>query len=464
MKNKKFNIIIVGSGFAGIVAAGILSNKGLSVLIVDEYSNPGGQLLRKISQTLGKNRNYRPDYIKRSGNRFLEKLKGRDIEILNNSSVIGIYDNNEILLESKNERVIRFNFDHIIFATGARERFLPFKGWTLPGVFSTGMAQVLMKSYGVLPAKKLYIYGSGLFLFSAAYELLKNGAEVGALFEMSGMRDKIRLFPSLIHAPSKVVEGVRYISKIFLSGVPVRYKRRVVEARGDGTLKEIVVAKSDNRGKIVSGSEKIIKTDSLAIGHGFSPNIELPSLAGCELEFLRELGGWIVKVNNEMETSIKQIYAAGETTGIGGALKSVNEGKIAANSILKNCGILDESIFKKKEKKLLRERRHNLEFAYLFNSLYGINKGDIEMIPDDTVICRCEDVKMSDLRKTIKEGFITPGALKISVRAGMGNCQGRTCGPLIYDLLNFSSGCEIREPFSTRPPLKPVKIANLAKE
>ncbi len=464
LKNNRYNVIIVGSGFAGIVSADILSGHGLSVLLVDENFHSGGQLLRKISDELGDSKKHRNTYIKRLGNRFLDKLKKNRIEILKRSVVLGIYDKNEMLIEVDNKKVEKFYYDNLIFATGARERFLPFKGWTLPGVISTGMSQVLMKSYGVLPSKRVLVAGSGLFLFSVTYELLKNGAKVISVLESTPFMNKVKLLPSLIHAPSKAAEGILYMSKIVSSGVSIKYNTRVLEARGSNVLEEVVIAKTDRNGNIKNGSEKIIKTDSLAIGFGFSPNVELPSLAGCKLEFNRSLGGWIVKVDDEMKTSVDGIFSAGEITGVGGALKSINEGKIAAFSILREMQKISEKDFNKQNGKLLKERKNNLIFSKYFNTLYGIRAKDLDIISDDTVICRCEDVSMGEIRSAVKEGFVTPGALKLSVRAGMGNCQGRTCGPLIYDLLDLSSQDHPKEPFSTRPPVKPVRVKKLVQE
>jgi len=461
LNNKKYNVVIVGSGFSGIAAANRLIGNGLSILLVDENLHIGGQLLRKLPEKLGLDKNYRPDYVKRIGNGFIEGIKSGEIDILNNSSVIGIYDNKEILIEIEKERIRSIDFDAILFATGARERYLPFKGWTLPGVFSAGMAQVLMKSSGVLPSKNVVVGGSGLFLFSAAYEFIKNGAKVRAVMESTGVSGKIKLLPVLLHNFSKITEGIRYVGKIGLAGVPIKFNRRIIEARGRESLEEVVIGKTDSEGKIVIGSEKIVETDGFAYSYGFVPNVELPNLAGCKLSFDKDLGGWIVNVNDNMESGISGVYCAGEVTGVGGALKSINEGLTASISILELFDKGNE--FKEEKKKLIKKRKHHLNFAKLFNSLYGIRKSEISEIPDETIICRCEDVKMGDIRKAVKDGFTSPGALKISLRTGMGNCQGRTCGPLIYDIFSelFLPEDNHFTIFSKRPPVKPVKIGVL---
>ncbi len=461
--NSKYNVIIIGSGFAGIVAADILAEHDLSILLIDENIHIGGQLLRKIPEELGEYSKYKPEKIKKIGFRFVDKVKNNKIEILNKTALIGVYENNEILIESARKKTLSLKYDILLFATGARERFLPFKGWTLPGVYSTGMLQVLMKSSGVLPAKKMLIAGSGLFLFAAGYEFLKNGGKLQGIMEQSGFLNKVKFLPQLSHQFAKFAEGGKFLARIYLSGVPVKYRRKVIEARGDKYLEEVVVGKVDNKGGLISGTEKTYKTNALAVGYGFVPNIEAPQLAGCKLEYAQEKGGWTVKVNDSLETSVENILAAGEITGVGGAFKSINEGKIAAYSILNKLEIESEKTTAPLLKKLTKERKHHLSFVKCFNSLYDIKKQSILEIPDETIICRCENITMKSIKETINMGCNDPNSLKMSVRCSMGQCQGRTCAPVIYDILHSLCDKSHEEIglYSVRPPFKPVSIAAL---
>lgn len=463
-KEIKTNVVIVGSGFSGAVAADILADHGLDILLVDENIHLGGQLLRKIPPELGDYSSYRPDHVKKIGFRFVENIKKKKITIMNRTGLIGIYPENRLLLESEQKEVIPVSYDVLLFATGARERFLPFKGWTLPGVYSTGLVQVMMKSSGVMPDKKILIAGSGLFLFSVGFEFLKNKGKVLGILEQTGMMDKVKMLPLLFHQFSKFAEGGKFLSRIYLSGVPVKYRRKVVEARGNGCLEEVVVGKVDADGRLIEGTEKIYKTNTLAVGFGFVPNVEGPHLAGCELEFADSKGGWIVKVNDRLETSVENILAAGEITGVGGAFKSINEGKIAAYTILNKFEKIGEEEYLAHLRKLTKERAHHMEFVHYFNSLYRIPGGAVESIPDDTVVCRCEDITMGAIREGIVDGFTSARALKTAVRTSMGNCQGRTCGPVIYDILSIlgKQSPESIGPFHTRPPLKPVSIQALS--
>ena len=460
----RYDVVIVGSGFSGIAAAGILAEHRLTILLVDENIHIGGQLLRKIPEQLGEYSAYRPDHIKKLGFRFVDQVKKQQIKIMNRTGVVGIYPGNRLMLESQRKEIHEVTGEILLFATGARERFLPFNGWTLPGIYSTGMVQVLMKSSGVLPSRKILIAGSGLFLFSVGYEFLKNKGRVQAILEQTGMMDKIKLLPLLFHQFSKFAEGAKFLSKIYLSGVPVRYRQKIVAARGKGALEEVVVGKVDAAGKLIEGTEKIVKTGALAVGYGFVPNIEGPHLAGCQLEFSQAKGGWIVKVDDSLQTSVANVLAAGEITGVGGALKSIAEGKIAALTILKKFEKIHENEYRRQLKTLTRERKRHLEFVHYFNSLYRIPGGALLDIPDDTVVCRCEDITMGDIKKGIAAGYINPQALKSGMRVSMGNCQGRTCSPVVYDILSLLTGqsLEAMGPFKARPPLKPISIQALA--
>lgn len=464
-KEKKYNVVIVGSGFSGAVAADILADHGLDILLVDENIHLGGQLLRKIPPELGDHSSYRPDHVKKIGFRFVENIKNKKITILNRTCMVGIYPDNRLLLESERKEVFAVSYDVLLFATGARERFLPFKGWTLPGVYSTGLVQVMMKSSGVLPDREMLIAGSGLFLFSVGYEFLKNKGKLLGIMEQTGMMDKVKMLPLLFHQFSKFAEGGKFLSRIYLSGVPVKYRRAVVEARGKDSLEGVVVGKVDSDGRLIEGTEKIYKTGTLGVGYGFVPNVEGPQLAGCDLEYSDSKGGWIVKVNGALETSVENILAAGEITGVGGAFKSINEGRIAALTILDKFEKVGKEDYLRQLKRLTKERKHHMEFVHYFNSLYKIPGGAVEVIPDDTVICRCEDITMGAVKEGLGMGFNTPRALKTAVRTSMGNCQGRTCGPVIYDILSIL-GKQEREsigPFLVRPPLKPVSIGAMAK-
>ena len=84
---------------------------------------------------------------------------------------------------------------------------------------------------------------------------------------------------------------------------------------------------------------------------------------------------------------------------------------------------------------------------------------------DNTLVCRCEDITLNDIRKAIAEGYSTIDEIKRVTRAGMGPCQGRTCRLLIAQELSrhFRIPMEEMQMPTFRPPIKPVKLGSFVK-
>ncbi|MCJ7596968.1 MAG: FAD-dependent oxidoreductase [Desulfobacterales bacterium] len=460
MHPRRFEVVIVGSGYAGIVAAHKLADHRVRVLLLDENVRPGGQFLRSYPQAWSAERPCASDRWTGMGLRLIDRLRQKGVEIMNRTRVLGFYDQGEILVEEDEKRVFTLRPEIILFATGAREKFLPFKGWTLPGVISTGAVQILLKNFGILASREILIGGSGFFLVAVACQFLKNGGRVRSVLDEGSMLSPIPTARVLFKHLPKFLEGAGYLSRTFFSGVPLRSRTRIVEARGEKGLEGVVTSRLNRMGDLIEGSERIYPLDTLAVGFGFCPNIELPQLAGCELEYEEDKGGWIVRVEEGLQTSVENIFAAGEITGIGGARKSIAEGCISALSILCKLGKKAEN---KSLLRLKKERMEHMEFGKYFNDRCKIPRRAVASIPDETVVCRCEDVRMGEIRKAVQEGAHTPEALKRALRIGMGNCQGKICGPILYDILSLYTRRPAEEipPFSVRSPIKPLAIRSL---
>jgi NADPH-dependent 2,4-dienoyl-CoA reductase/sulfur reductase-like enzyme/bacterioferritin-associated ferredoxin len=460
MKPKDCDVVVVGSGIAGIAAARKMADSHLRILLLDENPRAGGQILRSLPKPMKTEKSYRFDRWIKAGQAVMDHLRDKKIIFMNRATVLGMDGERELLIEEKGAKTFSIKPRAILFATGARERFLPFKGWTLPGVLSTGAVQILMKSAGIIPSREILIGGAGLFLFTVAYEFVRSRGRVLAVLEQGFMLRKMPSLSLLFSHSSKFAEGSRYLGRLILSRVPVRHRTVIVEARGERFLEEVVTARVDHSGRLLQGSERVYRTPTLAIGYGFVPNIELPQVAGCALTYDGTLGGWIVKVTNGLETTKENIFAAGEITGIGGARKSLIEGHISGMSILQKLG---KRVEKESLSRLKEERRKHFCFGRYFSGLYEIPDHAIASIADEAVVCRCEDLTMGDIRKAISEGHHTPGAIKKALRLGMGNCQGRICGPILHDVLSLYIDRPRREPppFSVRTPVKPVRISTL---
>lgn len=463
--NKRYHVIIVGGGVGGMAAANLLSGHGLRILVVDENSHMGGQLLRKQPHGRQTSRRLEPDRIKHMGMRLVEQLGEESFNILNDAQVLGIYPEHTLLVEERRSRVSEYRADALILATGARERQLPFKGWDLPGVISTGAAQILMKSSGVLPGRNTLIGGCGPLMLVLAAEITANGGKVHAVLDQNGAAEKLNAFTAGRSVWPKLLEGAVYLSRLAAARVPLKQRMRVIEARGSDHLERVVAARVDADGAIIQGTERVFVTDTLAVGYGFSPNIELPQQAGCDVSHAIDKGGWHVEVGNTMATSVDGVYAVGETTGIGGAGKSLVEGQIAAWDLLFKLGRVNRKTHEKHLRSLLCQRRQQLRYGRFLNRLCRLRPGCYEGIPDDTLVCRCEEITMGEIRRQVKNGFTTISGIKKAARCGMGHCQGRICGPILSDMIGaFTQRPPAAVGITTaRAPVKTVPLGALAR-
>jgi D-hydroxyproline dehydrogenase subunit alpha len=475
----KYHVVIVGSGIGGISAAQTLAGHGLDILLIDENAHPGGQLLRKSETSSRRFFNFKPDMVKTKGFSLIKKVNDAcsEIDRIHQAQVLGIFNDRRLLIHTEGNKnqniprvknqnsgqVIEVQAEHLILATGARERYLPFKGWTLPGVMSLGAAQILMKSYGVLPAFHTVIAGSSPLMMVLASEILNNKGKVAAVLDENPFRKKLRFLPLIQHHWPKLLEGAFYTAQMMYCRVPMVNQTRVIEAQGKENLASVIVAKTTLDGHVITGTETKYPAQALTVGYGFVPNIELAVQAGCDVEYHTTGGGWIVTVDKNLESSVNSIYAVGEITGIAGGKKSHIQGKLAAISVLKK---FDKLNFKNKRSSLLTQVKqlHFLNhkqavYAAFLNHLCRLPQVAYSQIPDDTLICRCENITMGTIKKAIEQGFITSGGLKKATRCGMGRCQGRICGTIIFDIITALTK---KNPYDIGPSLSRAPVKNVA--
>ena len=464
MAAKRVHVAIVGGGLAGAAAAELLAGHGARVLVLDDNLRPGGQYLRDSPQA----GSGWTDRIRRRGLKLLDRLALSGVDFRSRVEVLGIENGFELLVADGNGVLFTVNSERILLATGARERFIPFKGWTLPGVMATGAVQILIKQSGILPARETLVAGAGLFLTAVARDIQKSGGSVSAVLDETSFSKRVPPPGILARQFAKFAQGGAMLARLRLGGTSIRNGTRILEARGENGLREVVAARVDKEGTVIPGSETIYPVSCLAVGFGFTANIELAQLAGCGLAFNSELGGWVVKVNENLETSVDGIHAAGEITAIGGAAKSLTEGRLAGLAILERMGLLKSDAMREELSALKKMRHRLMAFARYFNSQQTFPPeylaGWIRSLPNEMTVCRCEEVNLGDVRRAVAEGFDTPAAVKKATRCGMGICQGSTCKTILLDVLAALTGKPLSHiPLpSVRMPVKPVYLGTLA--
>ena len=415
-----FQALVVGSGPAGIAAAVCAAEHGLSVGLVDDNPNPGGQIWRSKAET----RNVADVRNISNESEWQKRLFAASITRLQGWSVFDNPSTSTLRAERRGEAA-DFRYKTLILATGARERFLPFPGWTLPNVMGVGAIQAMMKSGLPMRGKRVVVAGSGPLLLAVASALRAAGAIVECICEQTSISGLLPFALTLMATPEKIIEGLRY--KAASWNIPFYTSSWPVKASGDGQLRSVTLS--------IHGKIKTITCDYLACGFHLVPNVELPLLLGCKLA-----NGSVV-VNEWQQTSVPGIFCAGEPTGIGGLELSLIEGQIAG---LTAAGRQD------KARGLFTQRKKYLGFAERLAKAFAL-RPDLKSLPDDgTLLCRCEDVPYGAVRQ-----LSDWRAAKLHTRCGMGPCQGRICGSATEFLLGWNMD-------SVRPPIFPALISSLA--
>ena len=414
------DVAVIGAGPAGIAAASVIAEAGRQVVLIDESSTVGGQIWRhRVGAP--------PPCAARP---WIARLLRCGATIVGESTVVDVRDDTgrsrfEIVAE---RGVVPLVVDAgtLVLATGARERFLPFPGWTLPGVVGIGGAQALLKGGLPVAGKRVVIAGSGPLLLPVAASLVAAGAKLLLVAEQAPHARVMQFARGLWRRPQALVQAARY--RAGFRGTPYAAGTWVTSARGEGKVEEVTVADGKR--------EFTLPCDMLCAGFGLVPNIRLARLAGCETSSGR------VAVDEQQRTSHARIYAAGEATGIGGVGQAIVEARIAASAILGHAV----------PRRLTRTRAASATLAEAMDRTFALRDELRHLAIPDTIVCRCEDVPLGALRPE----WSTREA-KLYTRVGMGACQGRVCGTTLEFLYAWPAD-------STRLPVAPALVSTLLHE
>jgi thioredoxin reductase/Fe-S-cluster-containing hydrogenase component 2 len=316
---KNYNLVIIGSGPAGLCAAIEASNYIENILIIDENITPGGQLNKQTHMFFGNEEYYAGVRGFEIAKILVDKVKSsKNIELLLETTVTAIYENNEILYY-KDEKLTRISSKSIIVATGASEKILTFPGSDLPGVYGAGAVQTLMNEYLVKPGNDVLMIGAGNIGLIVSYQMLQAGINVKALVEASA-----NIGGYLVHA-----------NKLKRHQVPIYTKHTIKNAFGNEKVEYATICEVDDNFNIIEGTDKIIKVDTICIAAGLTPLTDLLHHAKVEIKYNHYLGGYVAKHDKNLQTSNPSIFIAGDVSGIEEATTAMIEGKIAGlNSCL----------------------------------------------------------------------------------------------------------------------------------
>jgi len=413
--NSQFDVIVVGGGPAGISSAVSAAQSGKRVAIADDNPALGGQIWR--GETV---------HSDPAARAWISKLRESSVQLFPGTRVFDQPVPGTLNAETLDGRVA-FDYGKLILATGARERFLPFPGWTLQNVMGAGALQALVKAGLPIQGKRVVVAGTGPLLLAVASYLKKHGAIVVAVCEQASRASLAAFALGLFAHPGKIAQAWELRGE--LAGVDLLTSAWPLTAAGNQILESVVI--SSKR------TPKRIACDYLACGFHLVPNTELASLVGCRLE------GGFVQVDDLQNTSVPNVFCAGEPTGIGGVDLALLEGQIAG---------LAAGGHRAAAENLRKQRAKLRSFARSLEKTFQLRPELKRLTTPETIVCRCEDVTLSKLRP-----HGSWRAAKLQSRCGMGPCQGRICGPATQFLLGWAAE-------SVRPPVLPVKLRNLTYE
>lgn len=455
--------VIVGAGPAGIAAARELLKHGSRVILFEEMSAPGGQYYRQHTTAHSVSRGSELDERASEGASALGQLVGDGVTVRCNTLAWGIFPGNQLAIYD-GDQVDLVHADAIVLAPGAIEAVAAFPGWTLPGVMTAGGVQSLLTREAILAGQRFVVAGTGPLLLAVAVEINEAGGQVVAVVEGATTGAPLRHIHHFLRQMRRVQAGLDYRRTLERQGTEVLTGHTVLAARGDGQVSEVVVARINKDWQVVPGTELTFAVDALCLHYGFVASVELARMAGCEVAYAPERGGWYVSHDAGMRTTQPGIYVAGQAAGIGGADLAAATGRLAGLTVVHDLGKIDERTYASAVKDVQREINRAREFATVLNTVYRMAPAIADLITPDTTVCRCEEVAATEVEAAIQEGARTLNDVKRRTRCGMGRCQGRVCTPVLTTLLQRRAGVTPPEAelITARPPVKPIPLAALA--
>lgn len=410
----RFDVIVVGAGPAGLSAAAAACEQGRSVLLLDSAPRPGGQFWRHRAGS-------EPPALQR----LLKRLDRVDYRP--ESPVWFVEPGFGVHTPAQS-----YTAERLVLATGAYDRVIPFPGWDLPGVVTAGGAQALLKGQGVAIGRRVVVAGAGPFLLPVAVGLARAGVEVVGVFEAGRPARYLRHAGAM----AKSLEALGYGISLLRHRIPYHTGQFVTAAHGSGRLEAVTVG------------GRTLECDALAVGYGFTPQVELAVALGCETT-LDSDGSLVVS------RGVPGLFVAGEITGVGGAVLAAVEGTLAGLAAADRPA----------PNRLLRKQESLRRFASTMAAIHPVPPLEF---PDDVVVCRCEGVTAGAIRAAIAEsGAVDTRGVKLMCRTGMGWCQARVCGFATARLTASALARPVTAAdlttFASRPIAQPVTLAEMSR-
>ncbi len=429
-------VAVVGGGVAGTAAARTAAELGLDVVLIDEHPLEADSMAMDIPQFFGQralgttsDRGLMMDRVI-SANAGLQSAAEAGAKVLPGVVVWDSSANNTLTL-ADDDRTWRLRYERAIFASGARDLCLPFRGWDKAGVMGAAAALTLINRYQAFAARRIVVLGGGGLAQTLVASAQRAGVEVAGVIEIRRTPDEF-------------------------GQTPLFPNHGVLEAVGGEQVEGLAIAELDESGVPSATTRTEIECDAVCFAIGLVSNVDVMYWTGIEFQFLPGEGELAPRVDGEMRTTRPQMFAAGDCAGVTGESFTNPEtaeaqGRAAATAAARDLGV-------------------EVDAAQCANAPRLSNGDGVEgrrawvralcSDGDDVPVCLCEDVTRSDIVKAVHEGPKTPDHVKRLTRGGMGHCQGRRCREGIQALVSELTGAPLGHvaPASYRPPFRPVSL------
>jgi len=460
-------VAIIGGGPAGLSAAIAAAKMGTQVLVIDENLSAGGQIYRQLPSS------YRVmdapvlgvDYA--DGQTLLQKVDSLSdrITIWTDALVWSVFGSRQLAV-ARGDDLVLLDTRAIIAATGAHERPVPVPGWTLPGVMTAGGAQVLLKSQRIRPGNRVLLAGTGPLQLVVANQMLDAGMNVVAVAESAATLSAWRYLPDLMRQPALIKQGFDYILRLKKAGIQMLQSYVLQAIEGDQIALRAVLGKVDAQSRSITGYAKTFEVDTVCVGYGLIPSVWLTSMLGCRHLYDPMVDAWTPYFDENMQTDQPGVFVAGDGAGIAGVLVAKREGTIAGLYAAVHAGIISAEQAQQAAR-IERGQLNSLrKFRRALDRMYRVQRGLYANIPDETIVCRCEEITAGEIRRAIEQGTFNLNDIKKRSRTGMGYCQGTNCMPVVAAILarEFGAKPEAIKMMTARPPARPVPLSLLMGE
>ncbi|GHC72628.1 NAD(P)/FAD-dependent oxidoreductase [Limoniibacter endophyticus] len=454
MSESEHSPVIIGAGPAGLACAATLVEAGLRPIILDEAVRPGGQGTRRLAsavQPLARRLMGSKGVVETARREAAEDAILKACDWRPGNLIWGIFgDRLEILRDGRHEEL---KFSQLMISSGATDRIMALPGWTLPGVYSLGGAQVALKQHAALIGQSVVMAGSSPLLYLAAVQYARMGVRSLVVVDTVPRLNKMKAGIGMaLTAPTTLLEGVSLLLELKRRGVRMVTGASPQRIVGHDRVEALEIQHAD-------GCVERISCDAVAYGYGLRPETQLAELAGAQFRFDPTLRNWFPLIDEDGRAG-PNLWLAGDCAQTGGRVAAAKSGRLAALSMLEARGNPALSAeMRALRRSVGRLRQFQLHMAKAFRWPHEM----AGTLPDATIVCRCERVSAGEIRAAVGNiaGPVEVNRVKAITRCGMGRCQGRFCGQTLQELTATASGLPVADVGRMRAqaPVKPIPIS-----